>query len=113
MITSDINFTVELDDERVPEKIRWDATEKPEEVGSETSAINISIWDPEVKNTMRIDLWTKEMPVDEMKKFYLDCLGGMAQSLLSSTGDEFMANEMNNLCDKFVEYLRTQQDSNQ
>ena len=106
MTKSDINFTVELDDERVPERILWDATEKPEEVGNETSAITISIWDPEVKNTMRIDLWTKEMPVDEMKKFYIDCLGGMAQSLLTSTGDEFMSTEMNTLCDKLVEYLR-------
>lgn len=106
MTTSEINFTVELDEERIPEKITWDATEKPEEVGSETSAINISIWDPEVKNTMRIDLWTKEMPVDEMKKFYIDCLGGMAQSLLNSTGDEFMSSEMNALCDKLIEYLR-------
>ena len=112
MTKSEINFTVELDEERVPEKIHWDATEKPEEVGTETSAINISIWDPEVKNTMRIDLWTKEMPVDEMKKFYIDCLGGMAQSLLSSTGDEFMSAEMNALCDKFIEYLRQQQGDN-
>lgn len=112
MIKSDINFTVELDEERVPEKIRWDATEKPAEVGNETSAINISIWDPEVKNTMRIDLWTKEMPVDEMKKFYIDCLGGMAQSLLNSTGDEFMSGEMNALCDKLVEHLRQENESN-
>ncbi len=111
MNTSDINFTVELDADRVPERITWDATEKPEDTGNETSAINISIWDPEVKNTMRIDLWTKEMPVDEMKKFYIDCLGGMAQSLLTSTGDEFMSGEMNALCDKLIEYLKKENES--
>ena len=55
---------------------------------------------------MRIDLWTKDMPVDEMKRFYVDCLGGMAQSVLNSTGDEFMASQMNDLCDKLVEHLK-------
>ena len=49
---------------------------------------------------MRIDLWTNDMPVDEMKRFYIDCLGGMSQSVLNSTGDEFMAEEMNLLCEK-------------
>jgi hypothetical protein len=46
------------------------------------------------------------MPVDEMKRFYIDCIGGIAQSILSSTGDEFMANETNALCEKLVEHLR-------
>ncbi len=104
--TSEINFTIELDEERIPENITWDATEKPEDAGDATSAISISIWDPEIKNTMRIDLWTKDMPVDEMKRFYVDCLGGMAQSLLNSTGDEFMSSEMNMLCEKLVEHLK-------
>ena len=104
--TSEINFSIQLDAERIPDKISWDATDKPEDAGDDTSAISISIWDPEIKNTMRIDLWTKEMPVDEMKRFYVDCLGGMAQSLLNSTGDEFMSSEISNLCDKLVEYLK-------
>ncbi len=106
MSTSDINLKIELDNERIPERIKWNATEKPDDANSETSAINISIWDPAVKNTMRIDLWTKEMPVDEMKRFYIDCLGGMAQSILNSTGDEFMAQEMNALCEKLVEHIK-------
>ena len=60
---------------------------------------------------MRIDLWTKEMPVDDMKRFYIDCLGGMAQSILNSTGDEFMSTELNALCDKFVKHLQQELDS--
>ena len=106
MATSDIKFQIELDEERIPETITWTATDKPDDAPSNTSAINISIWDPADRNTMRIDLWTKEMPVDEMKRFYIDCLGGMAQSILNSTGDEFMAQEMNQLCEKLVEHLK-------
>ncbi|MTI22075.1 gliding motility protein GldC [Fulvivirga sp. RKSG066] len=111
MKKSKINFDISLDKDNIPEKIMWDATEKPEDGPEETSAINISLWDPNMRNTMRIDLWTKEMPVDEMKRFYIDCLGGMAQSILNSTGDEFMASEMNNLCDKLVEHVKKEANS--
>jgi len=104
MKKSNINFEVELDKENVPEKILWSATDSNEEL-TETKSISISLWDHVQKNSMRIDLWTKEMPVDEMKRFYVDCLGGMAQSVLNSTGDEFMAEEMNMLCEKLVKHL--------
>lgn len=105
MRKSHINFTIELDEQNVPENIKWEATDSPEENITETKAISISLWDDIQKNTMRIDLWTKEMPVDEMKRFFIDCLGGLAQSVLTSTGDEFMANETNALCDKLVKHV--------
>ncbi len=60
----------------------------------------------EQKNTLRIDLWSKDMPVEEMKGFYIDCIGGLAQNLLRATGDEFMAGEMNALCQRLVDYLK-------
>jgi gliding motility-associated protein GldC len=105
MKKSTIHFEVQLDDKNVPEKIFWDATEKPEEGLSETKAISISLWDHVQKNTMRIDLWSKEMPVEEMKRFYIDCLGGLAQSILSSTGDEVMSQEINTLCDRLAKQV--------
>lgn len=106
MKKSEINFNVELDDENIPERITWSASEKASDHPDETKAISISLWDQVQQNTMRIDLWTKEMPVDEMKRFYIDCLGGLAQSVLNSTGDEFMSQEMNDLCEKLVEHVR-------
>lgn len=106
MTESEITFKIQLDKENIPEKIVWDATQKPEDGPSETKSISVSLWDAEQKNTMRIDLWTKEMPVDEMKRFYVDCLGGIAQTLLTSTGDEFMSNEINNVCEKLVEHIK-------
>ena len=105
MRKSTIQFTVHLDDKNNPEKIEWDATEKPESGISETKAISINLWDHEQKNTMRIDLWAKDMPVDDMKRFYVDCVGGLSQSVLNSTGDEFIANEMNALCDRLAQHI--------
>jgi gliding motility-associated protein GldC len=106
MKKSTIQFSVELDQNNVPERILWDATDKPEDTASETKSISVSLWDSQQKNTMRIDLWTKDMPVDEMKRFYIECVGGIAQSVLSATGDERMAQEINALCDRLVELVR-------
>ncbi len=106
MKKSTIQFSIDLDDNNVPEKIMWDATDKPEQGFTEAKSISISLWDHEQKNTMRIDLWSKDMPVEEMKKFYIDCIGGLSQSVLSSTGDEHMAAEINELCERLVKYIR-------
>ena len=105
MKQSTINFKVELDEKNTPERITWDASDKPDEL-SETKSISLSLWDHVQKNTLRIDLWTKDMPVDEMKRFYIDCLGGPAQSALTATGDEHMANEINSLCEKLVKHIK-------
>ena len=72
---------------------------------------NCLLWGIEIlrgkkKNTLRIDLWTKEMKTDEMKRFYIGCLGGLSQSILSSTGDEYMSKETNKLCDKLIEHIK-------
>ena len=106
MKKSEIKLTVELDDQNIPEKILWDADEKDQPGPSETKSISLSMWDHKVKNTLRIDLWSKDMPVDEMKRFYIDCIGGIAQTLLNSTGDEYMAGELNAVCDRLVEHVK-------
>jgi len=107
MKKSTVNFEIELDDKNIPEQIKWTASDDPSgELPKDTRSISLALWDHEQKNTLRIDLWTKEMTVDEMKRFYVDCIGGLAQSALSATGDEFMSTEMNNLCEKFVAYLK-------
>jgi gliding motility-associated protein GldC len=108
MKKSEINFSIELDNNNVPEKIQWDATDKPDPGLTETKSISVALWDHKQKNTLRIDLWTKDMPVNEMKRFYIECLGGIAQSSLSATGDEFMASEINALCDRLVEHVRNE-----
>ena len=104
MKTSEIHFTVELDENNIPENITWNATDKPGE-DDHTNAISIAVWDDLEKNTMRLDLWTKEMQMVEMKKFYIDALGGMAQSLLNATGDEAMATEISALSDRLGKLL--------
>ena len=106
MKQSTIKFEIDLDSNNLPDKIVWDATDKPHAGASETKSISIALWDHEHQNTLRIDLWTKEMPVEDMKRFYVDCIGGLSQSVLSATGDEYMSAEMRQLCDRLVAHLK-------
>ncbi len=106
MKKSNIVFEIELDEKNIPRKILWDATDKPDPGMTEAKSISVALWDHRQKNTLRIDLWAQDMPVLEMKRFHIDCLGGLAQSVLTSTGDEHMANEINDLCERLVKYLK-------
>ena len=101
---SEIRFLVELDENRVPEKLAWSAKDGGVEL-DETKAILLSIWDSKAQETLRIDLWTKEMPVDEMKLFFHQTLVAMADTFQRATNDEKMADTMKDFCDYFAEKL--------
>ena len=88
-MTSEIKFIVALDENRVPEKINWSAQDGGVEA-QETKAILLSVWDSKAQETMRVDLWTKDMPVDEMKLFFHQTLVSMADTFYRATNDEKM-----------------------
>ena len=102
--TSEIKFLIDLDENRVPEKLQWSA----EDGGvnqQEAKAIMLSIWDSKAQETLRIDLWTKDMPVDEMKIFFHQTLVAMSETFKRATNDEKMADTMMDFCDYFAEKL--------
>lgn len=103
-LTSEIKFEIELDANRVPEKLFWSAVDGGV-AKEEAKAIMLSIWDSKVKETMRIDLWTKDMPVDEMKIFFHQTLVAMSDTFKRATDDEKMADTMKDFCDYFAEKL--------
>lgn len=102
--TSKIEFSVELDENRIPENIHW--TAKDGGIENEASkAIMLSVWDHKAKDTLRMDLWTKDMPVDEMKQFFHQTLVSMANSFERATNDDKMSATMRDFCDYFAEKL--------
>ncbi|MDP4656178.1 MAG: gliding motility protein GldC [Algoriphagus sp.] len=105
MKKSGINFQIELDDANLPKAIHWDASDKEGEELEATKSISLNVWDNLNHSTLRIDLWTEDMSVVEMKRFYIDILGGMAQTILNSTGDEYMSEEIKDLCDRLVKHV--------
>ena len=103
-IKSKIELNIELDENRVPENLRWTAQDGGV-VNEEAKALMLSVWDAKTKESLRIDLWTKDMPVDEMKVFFHQTLVAMSDTFNRATQDEKMTATMKDFCDYFAEKL--------
>ena len=103
-IKSKIELNIELDENRVPETLRWTAQDGGV-VNEEAKALMLSVWDAKAKESLRIDLWTKDMPVDEMKVFFHQTLVAMSDTFNRATQDEKMTETMKDFCDYFAEKL--------
>jgi len=103
-LTSKIKITVGLDDNRIPESLHWTA-EDGGVSNQEAKAVMLSVWDQKKQESLRIDLWTKDMPVDEMKLFFHQTLVTMSDTYLRATQDEKMAATMKDFCDYFADKL--------
>ena len=101
---SKIELNIELDENRVPEKLHWTAKDGGIS-NEEAKAMMLSVWDAKAKETLRIDLWTKDMPVDEMKQFFHQTLVEMSNTFQRATQDEKMSATMKDFCDYFAEKL--------
>lgn len=102
--TSKIELKVELDENRIPEKLAWTADDGGID-NEEAKAMMLSVWDAKTQETLRIDLWTKDMPVDEMKVFFHQTLVGMSDSFNRATQDEKMTATMKDFCEYFAEKM--------
>jgi gliding motility-associated protein GldC len=91
--TSEIQLWVDLDENRVPETMRWSAVDSGVD-RAQTKAAQISVWDEKAQETLRIDLWTKDMPVDQMKKFVHQNLLALADTLERAAGEKERAGEL-------------------
>ena len=104
MQQSEIVFKVTLDENKLPEKIEWSASDANEQ--SVGKSVMISIWDAKENNTLRIDLWTKDMMVDEMKQFYHQSLLSMSDTFERATGEVEVAKEMRAFAQHFAEKMK-------
>lgn len=95
MKTSEINFSVTVDENNLPHQIQWKAPDTGE--SSECKSLMVALWDAKENNTLRIDLWTKDMMVDEMKKFYHQNVLTLTDTYLCATGDESTAKKVKDL----------------
>ncbi|HBU77159.1 MAG TPA: gliding motility protein GldC [Muricauda sp.] len=102
--TSEITLKVGLDENRVPEELTWSAQDGGinEE---EAKAMLLSVWDSKNQESLKIDLWTKDMPVDEMKVFFHQTLVTLADTFYKATQDEKMTATMKDFCEYFAEKL--------
>ena len=100
-----IKFEIELDENKLPLNIEMHASEGASNE-SNVKALMLSAWAAKTKETLRIDLWTKDMPVNEMFIMYHQTLTGMANTLERSTGQEKLAVALRDYCAFFAEQTK-------
>jgi len=100
MKKSDIVITVFLDENKIPEKMSWSAKDGGVQ-NQQIKAFLFSSWDDISQETMKIDLWTKDMPLDQMNVFFHQTLVSLSQSYLKATNNEKMSDAFNQFCDYF------------
>ncbi|MDA9593592.1 MAG: gliding motility protein GldC [Flavobacteriaceae bacterium] len=107
MKKTQISFNVELDENKIPEKINWSAPDGG--ISNEKSkAVFISVWDHKKQETLKIDLWTKDMPLDQMNVFFHQTLVSMSETFSKSTQNEKMTDAFKQFCEYFSKNLKLQ-----
>jgi len=101
---SKVIFEVGLDENRIPEKMSWSADDAGIK-DEPAEALMISVWNDDKKETLRMDLWTKEMKLKEMQVFFYQTLKSMADVYRRATNDDKMADTMLDFVDYFHEKL--------
>ena len=113
MQTSTISIDVQLDADKVPQQITWRATDSANDMAQRAKAMMISFWDGADKSALRIDLWTKDMMVDEMADFIHQTMMTMADTFNRATKQTELVDEMKTFAKGFyAKFKESQLDTN-
>ncbi len=103
--TSEIHIKVGLNENSLPLAMKWSAQDGNVQ-DAPASAFLLSLWDPKEKNTMKIDLWTKDMSIEEMKQFFHQTLLTMADTFEKATGEHLITEDLRDYCYHFAEKMK-------
>lgn len=106
MKQSNISVDISLDEHKVPQNIHWSASDSTADLKQEAKAMMLAFWDGADKSALRIDLWTKDMMVDEMADFYYQMLMSMADTFKRATQQQGMSDDMKKFAKEFFDKFR-------
>jgi gliding motility-associated protein GldC len=109
MNKSTINIDVMTDENQVPDSISWNATSSGSEQAKKAKAMMLSFWDGAEKTALRIDLWSKDMMVDEMADFFYQTLMTMADTYGRATPYKDQMEEMKKFAKHFYSTFQARQ----
>lgn len=99
---ADIEINVELDKEKLPENIAWRSMQDPQGSWMDCKGMMLSFFDKKSRDTFRIDLWTKDMQIMEMDRFFFHTMRSMADTYKKATNNNQLAEEMQSFVDHFA-----------
>lgn len=103
MKKSNINVEVALDENNLPVDMHWSAEGADMK---QTKAMFLALWDGEAKNTMKLDLWVKEMSIEEMKQFFHQTMLTMADTFEKATGETNISEDLRDYCYHFADKMK-------
>jgi gliding motility-associated protein GldC len=109
MHKSTISIDIHLDENKVPSEINWQASDSTADMMQPAKSMMLAFWDAQDKSALRIDLWTKDMMVDEMGDFYYQTFMGMADTFMRATQQTELVDEMKAYAKDFYKKFRETQ----
>ncbi len=103
--SSEIHVKIGLNENNLPIQMKWTA-EDGNMKDAPTKAMMLSLWDPKDNNTMKIDLWTKDMSIEEMKQFFHQTLLTMADTFEKATGEHLIMEDLRDYCYHFADKMK-------
>lgn len=99
--TNEIHLTIDLDDNKVPTRIQWEAPDSGKTGKKDCSSLMLSFWDNREKVTLGIDLWTKVMMVEDMNVHVYQTLLKLADTFLRATKNSEVSKMIENFAAEF------------
>ncbi|TDJ70247.1 MAG: gliding motility protein GldC [Proteobacteria bacterium] len=103
--TAEIKLTVDLDDDDLPTRIEWQSSEGQLDGPASCQSMMLSLWDGENRTTAAIDLWLKDMPIEDMNEYFYQVIHKMADTYLRATKNADVAAMIREFGDEFGETL--------
>ena len=101
---SKIEIEIGLDKDNFPAEINWSSTDAP--VGypvQNAKAMLLSFLDRDSRDTLKIDLWTKDMEVAEMDRMMFYTLRALADTYYKASNNRELAEQMQQFAHYFGE----------
>ena len=92
MKESKITINISLNENHIPNKISVISSD--DKTPKEIKSFMLSLWDAKQKETLKIDLWTKDMLLDEMKFFLCQSISSLKQVAKRSLDNDKIAKKI-------------------
>ncbi len=106
--TAEIKLTIDLDEDKMPTRIVWQASDAENPGPTICQSAMLSLWDSEKKTTAAIDLWTRDMTIDDMNLYFYQVIHKLADTYLRATKDGEIAKVIHEFGDGFAKTLGLQ-----
>jgi len=103
MRKTEIKVSVTLDEANIPDTIVWKSDDDKTNQEHVSKAMMLALFEKDTMETVKIDLWTKDMQMQEMDRFFFQTLKSMADTYFKATKNNVLASRMQEFARYFAE----------